>query len=353
MQVNIDLFKTEEGREQLAREYVTLLESDQTQPVPDSNAWVGEKKVRNLEQAALTPKLFGEYAAFCSNAHEIATEPTIKALFQINQIGGLRRLPEGEREDDLIRQLFNEADSLLQNLEDSPRKNRLLSLRRYHEGIFFREVGDYLKAAESQDRSAELAEAAGDIKSAAISRFSAAFERINNALVNAPRSAKLELAKKAEAGKTLYEALEVESDPTSIRYKLFNGPNQLILTHFWANEPYDGRSDRNRLGQLESVDPEFFSQRQSDISVTLAIEAWSQGSQEEARQLAEKVISGILGEFTYPEFLATAHLLLGRVAAAEGKKEEAKQHFQDTIAVKGSVHQVRTVAERELNALNS
>lgn len=349
--MNIDLFKTEEGREQLAREYVNLLESDETEPVPDSNAWLGEKKFSNLESAALTPRLFREYAEFCEKAQGMASEPTIRALFQINRISGLRRLPESEREDTLIRQLFEETDNLLQSLEDSPRKNRLSSLRHYHAGIFFRVIGDYLSAAESQDRSAELAEAAGDLKSAAISRFTAAFERINHALVNEPGSVKSELAKKVEAVKTLYKTLETESDPTSIRYKLFSGPNQLILTHFWSNEPYDGKLDRDRLGELESADQEFFSSRQDDISAVLAVEAWSRGNTEEAHRLAEGMASGAL-KFTDPVFLASAHLLLGRVAAAEGKKEEAKQHFKDTIAVQGWTYQIRAVAERELNALN-
>lgn len=349
---NIDLFKTEEGREQLAREFVILLENDKTEPVPNNDSWLGEKKFRDLEQPSFLPRLFREYEDLCEKAEKMTSEPTVRALFQINRINGLRRLPEGERDDDLIRRLFEEVDGSLQNLEDSPRKNRLLQLRHYHAGTFFRVIGDYLSAAESLDHSAELAETSGNIKAAVISRFIAAFERVKHALVNEPESLKAELTKELSAGKTFYETLDTEHDIDSTRFKLFSGPNQLILSHFWANEQYDSQADRKRLNQLESVNPEFFSQRESDISATLAAEAWIRGNLEQARQLAEKVINRIFGKFNYPEFIATANLLLGRIAAAEGRKEEAKQHFQDTIVVQGSVHQVRAIAERELNGLN-
>ncbi|MEK7837968.1 MAG: hypothetical protein AAB328_08285, partial [candidate division NC10 bacterium] len=75
--------------------------------------------------------------------------------------------------------LFEEARRDVDNLTDSPRKTRLASLWSYHAGIYARVVGDYRLAAESQTRSAELAEASGDAAGAAISGFCAKVELVN------------------------------------------------------------------------------------------------------------------------------------------------------------------------------
>ncbi len=346
----INLLKTEAGREKLAQEYVNQLETDDTQPVPDRDAWIGEKHLRDLESVALSNRLFGEFAKFSEKAGTLATEPTIKILFDENRINGLRRLPEGEREDDTIGELFKETNKSIESLEDSPRKNRLLSLWSYHAGIYARVIGDFQLAAESQARSAELAEQAGDMKSAVISRFCEVFERVNHALVSDLGKISEELEQERKVGKFFYETLSKEKDPTSVRWNLLSGPNHLLLTHFWANAPYDGKSDVGRFDELKSFDPEMAEKFKGSISIAQAVQFWNEGKTNEARLTAQNYIQ--TGEATSPEFLATAHLLLGRIAAAEDRKEEAKEHLQDTIAIQGSAHQVRAVARRELEALN-
>ena len=348
----IDLLKTKDGQIELARNYVALLEADDTEPVPERNSWIGEKNLRDFESLALPRKLYNEFAAFCQTGSEFAEVPTVQALLKINQINGLRRLPEGERPDELILKIFEETKKYLAELEESPRKERLMSLWAYHAGIFSRVIGDYELAAESQDRSAEISEKTGDFNSAAISRFCAAFERVNEALVKNPGGVKAELAKKREAGQVLYKNLDEADDPTSIRWKLLSGPHHLLLTHFWANEQYNGAEAYNRLIKLKTVDPELAANLNSSISVALAVQAWNENNLAKAEELASGVIAGTLGATPSPEYVATAHLLLGRIAAVAGKKAEAELRLKEAIAVQGSAHQVRAVAKRELAALN-
>ncbi|MDP2709197.1 MAG: hypothetical protein Q8O93_04070 [bacterium] len=88
----------------------------------------------------------------------------------------------------------------------------------------------------------------------------------------------------------------------------------------------------------------------NSISIAQAVQLWNEGKTNEARLTAQNYIQ--TSEAASPESLATAHLLLGRIAAAEDRKEEAKEHLHDTVAIQGSAHQVRAVAKRELEALN-
>src|SRR3989338_3480007 len=180
MSFNPELIGTEEGRAELAQDIATTHDADTTEPTPHRDNWGGEKDLRTLESVVVQgQERYSESARVCETARGFATNPTVRTLFLLGHINGLRRLPEGERPDDQLRLLFEQAREGVEDLPEAARKGRLLSLWSYHAGIYARVVGNYRLAAESQTRSAELAEAAGDQNGAAISRFCEAVERVN------------------------------------------------------------------------------------------------------------------------------------------------------------------------------
>src|SRR3989338_9255035 len=104
MSFNPELIGTEEGRAELAQDIATTHDADTTEPTPHRDNWVGEKDLRTLESVVVQgQERYSEYARVCETARGFATNPTVRTLFLLGHINGLRRLPEGERPDDQLR----------------------------------------------------------------------------------------------------------------------------------------------------------------------------------------------------------------------------------------------------------
>ncbi|MDP3741672.1 MAG: hypothetical protein Q8R08_05120 [bacterium] len=342
---------TTHGRDELARVIAETLDADLTEPIPDRDQWLGETALRRLESRVVqTEQLYSEFAVVCEHAHKIASRADVRELLRLGTINGLRRFPEDKLQDKLIRGLVAVARDNINELEESPRKHRLLSLWAYHAGIYASVIGDYRLAAESQDLSANLVEAAGDMKAAVISTFRGSVERVNDALVNHPEKVRDAMARMSEAGEKLKEALgSIPDDPTSARWLLLNLPLHNLTSHFWVNETYDGTNDYRLLKELAFRDPKLALTEAASIAVAYAIHALNLREMERASQLATAVIEDILSSRPLPMYIATAHLIHARIAQARaGGDEEAKLHLQAATKVKGEAHQVRAIADRML-----
>ncbi len=351
MSFNPELVRTEDGRELLAQEIAEFLDRDNSEPVPHRDDWTGEKALRDLESIVLQKyQLYQAFADVCDRAHNLAKNASVRALLQLGQINGLRRLPETKRPDELLGALFEEAWNSINGLADSSWKARLASLWFYNTGIYARVTGDYALAFTAQERSADLAETVGDKKTALLSRFCTMVERINLALVENLDSENIGalLTEMCRVGKQLDNALKgMTEDPTAVRWFYFNVPLHRLVSHFWAGRQYDDWADAYpRLFEGRVYDQEFFDANQSSVEVALAISSWNTGRLENAVICATNVIQGHLGSPPSPEYVATAHLILAKVAIA--RSENAEQHFRAASTIEGSAHQVRAIARRAL-----
>lgn len=345
-----ELIETEDGRNQLAQKIAETLDTDSTEPVPDKDNWIGEKTLRDFESVVVqTRRLYGPFSEVCQKAHTLATNPNAQVLLELGRINGLRRLPEGERPDDLIRDLIEKSRANVESLEDSPTKNRLLSLWAYHAGIYASVIGDYSLAAQSQERSAVLAEKSGDTKTAAISRLRAGVERVNEALVNNPERVGDALGQMYEAANALYALMkDMTDDRTAVRWAYSNMPIHNLTSHFWAGGPYDGSADYGLLQKLRDLDPELADTHRATIAVAFAIHELNTGDKKKASKLATEVIQDRLGPRPSPQYFATAHLILAIIAQVFGDAEEAERQLRAAIAIEGEAHQVRAIARRAL-----
>ena len=348
-----DLIGSTEGQEQLARQIAEALDADNTDPVPDKDSWIGDKKLRDLESIVVQKQhLYREFGDVCEKASTLSINPEARALLELGQINGLRRLQERECPDDLVQNLFRESEQSIEDLQDSPRKTRLLSLWAYHAGIYASVTGNYGLAALSQERSAALEKAVGNLQGAAISRLRALVEFVNLALVNNPEKVEDELARLRKAANELNEYLaDKTDDPTAVRWVYQNCPVHRLSAHFWAGIEYDGSEDYRRLQELAVLDGELYHMQHATIAVAYAIHALNLGNKEEGRRLATDVINDRLGTRPLPLYFATAHLVLARIAVANSQFAEAKLHFQAAAVVQGEAYQVRVVARRELDQI--
>lgn len=345
----LKLIKTAEGRKQLAQKSVEFLDSDGTQPINHRDEWVGEVDLRGFESLVVQKgQLYREFADFCLEAENLSRIDEIRALFQLGRINGLRRMVETERPDQLIRDLLEQSWPKIRNLNDSARKTRLQSLWLYHSGEYAYVVGDYDLAATSHERGADLAKMSGDIKSMVIARFCATVDCVNLALLNDFGNIDVILAKMRAAGVHLDSVLKAEKDETSIRWSGLNVPIHRIVLHFLAKKEYTGLDDDfNRLTNLRRLDPELYEAHKSTIAVVHGIVMLNKGYLAPARSFAKDVVEG--HRYTTqpsPEYLATAHLVLAQVAIKSAA--DPRSHLEDAVAVKGSAHQVRAIAQRAL-----
>ncbi len=129
-------------------------------------------------------------------------------------------------------------------------------------------------------------------------------------------------------------------------------PAHVLLAHVWANAPLE---DTDRFGDLlreySNIDPAVAESHKHDITAFAACEAWLQNDTTRAKKLAEEVL--VADPTPHEQSTTTAKLILARVVAGEGDTTRAKNLLEEISAPGHYMHQVRTIAERELADLGN
>lgn len=339
------------------KEFAAMANADDTVPVPTNDDWKTDAELRRIERKIVREEDNpAGFAAFCQAILTVGiTDAAIKLFIKLGGvINGLRRLKPCDK--NIVRRLFEETRVAINALPDGPRKERLDGLWDYNAGIFARENGEYDLAARSQESGAKKAEHAGNKEGAAICAFTATVEWINHALVTGHGLAQ-----------AIQRLLDPQNDlaavpPTSNEYHwvTLNAPVHRITATFWANVQYDRLgTDIQTLQKLHTNDLNLFRRQESAIVVCAAIGFLAKGDLELARHSAEKVIDGHAGK-THPDYLATAHLVLARIAWFRLLNKRGSFNIPVTCNRYKSIidlpeegaFQVRAIARRELARLN-
>lgn len=327
-------------------EFAALANADDTNPTP--NDWVTDAELRKVERRMIREENNpAGFATFCQSVIKIGIIDTaIMLLIMLGGvINGLRRIKPCDK--DTVRRLFEETRQAIDALPDGPRKNRLDSLWDYNAGIFARENGEYDLAARSQENGAKKAEQAGNKEGAAICAFTATVEWVNHALVT---------------GHGLAQAIQRLLDPQNnlaavppnsneYHWVTFNAPVHRITATFWAGVNYNQfEADIQTLYQLPQSNPKLAQAQATTIAVCSAINFLAKGDWTQSHNLAQGIIDGPTDKI-HPDYLATAHLVLARIAFSQNRQEEARRHLQNIINLPlEGAHQVRAIAQRELAA---
>lgn len=185
-QFNPDMVTDVGGRQRLATQIAEFLDSDTTVPVPTRNDWLGDVHMRALESVVVQGRTqYAEYADLCKLASDLVKDPAVRCYLLLGEINGLRRLPEGERNDGAIELMLKLAYEQVEALpKDNQRRARLIGLAQYHWGQWLHDCKDDPSAyAEFMAHSAIIAIENGDAQGASISSFSAAVGYAEDAFV--------------------------------------------------------------------------------------------------------------------------------------------------------------------------
>ena len=336
-------------------EFAAMANADDTVPVPANDDWKTDAALRRIERQMIREENNPTgFAAFCQAILAVGiTDAAIKLFIELGGvINGLRRVKPCDK--GAVRRLFEETRVAIDALPDGPRKERLDGLWDYNAGIFARENGEYDLAARSQESGAKKAEQAGNKEGAAICAFSATVEWVNHAMVTGQGL--------AQAIQRLLDQRNDMADvsPTSNEYHwvTLNAPVHRITATFWAGMQYNQLdADIQTLRQLHTDDPNLAQAHEATIAMCAAINSLAKGDMEHAINLAQSVIDGH-GDKVHPDYLATAHLVLARIALSRisghggSHQENAHSQYEAIINLRQeSSHQVRAVARRELTGI--
>jgi hypothetical protein len=322
----------------LARQIAVFVDADTTEPeATNRDAWNSDYTLRNLEKPiGYDAGQWEWYTDICSRAASFVENPSAKALLLLGQFNGERRVKDPDV--DLIKSLIEQSATLIDSLENGPRKERLLSLREYHIGIWCRRSGDYLLAARQQDESASRAYASGDMPGASIAYLCAAVERFNHALGEGAVSYEL-FNRLDEAARQVVDTC-TDSDTTQTRWRLHNAPAHVLLAHIWGDNPLTESETSFWMNLLtkETSDPDTVTLKNRGPLITAirAGLAYLKNQPLEAHSLASKVVSDVHNTETSEEALMTAHLILARVAV--------DAHLRIIFEQGGDMYQLRRFA---------
>ena len=184
------------------------------------------------------------YARICALAFALATSDERRATLLLGQVNGYRRIRE-TWQPSVALEMLDRVVPLVQVVPDEERRHRLSALGAYHDGIISREAGDYERAADAQERCADLDPIPALAQTA---KFCAAVERGHHALVvgdadlivhmlEAARVSGLELMKFDPA------TLQEPRRGTLVQWQLANRPAHLLYLYWLAGLRYDGQNE--------------------------------------------------------------------------------------------------------------
>lgn len=313
--------------------------------VPASfDTWDLDIKLRAIERTLVqTDGDYHGFAKLCQACSKQARHnPAAEMLFALGTVNGHRRI-EGYNID-LVNSILKTVQKKIDLLDNKdPRKLRLRILHSYHGAIHAGNQGDYKRESEMLAQSALTATEACDKVGAAIATFRSKQAGIYAALTDGSNET---IALVTNFGKQelneLQEAMLGTSSAHGV-WDLFNGPVAVTMVSFLV-QLVPAKSVRlnlvNCLTRIHDEQNKVFREQAGAWHVARAIIHYFEAEYDNAWDQAASAFSP---EFkTQPEYVAIAHLLIGRMA---GNNHTMRTRYRTAANTVGLPPYIKTVAE--------
>ncbi len=121
----------------------------------DPNDW--PEKLPRQSELLYQKRNYRLWSAACLMAHSMTKSPFLRVLLRIEAVDGMRRIAGLWPLDEAV-ELLKLSGADLQELSESPLRNRLLQLHCYNAAMVFHEAGHFAKAAEAHAEAAVFCE---------------------------------------------------------------------------------------------------------------------------------------------------------------------------------------------------
>lgn len=338
--------------ETIIAELVELGKTDTTEPKPgDRDAWILDLTLRKLEGATLQMGQGQRFADICGAVRRHSADPHVRGLMLLGMLNYYRR--PGSLDITATEAIVEQANKEFTALTPCPRTKRLVEFLTYQVGIFAGEQGHFQLAAETQTNAAKYAEANGNVTGAVICRYMAAYEALRQGIVNGDDTTD-------NLAYMLYEqrdelAENVPKGAPEQRWDLLNTAIDMLVVFYWLDKQYENwASEMLKVARFETCYPEVAKDNAGAIAVakaTIYRQAKFQTNHDDAMAIAEHVITNPGN--TPPDYVATAHLILARLAAEFGSTVLERHHLEAIIALPTGAHAVKAIATRALAKLTA
>lgn len=338
--------------EEIIAELVELGRTDTTDP-PN---WALDLQLRELEGETLQKGDEARFERICQEVRFRSDDPHVRGLFLLGALNGIRR-PGSERLHE-VGAVVNTAQATFAELPAGPKKTRLVGFLNYQVAIFAGQTGDYRLASETQLLAAIEEEGNDNMTGAAICRFMAAYEAVNQAVIDgAVNDFKGLLEDLIESGHIILEVFDEEDEPSpeATRWLGFNAPVHRTMAHFWSDQNSWPTQEMDREILEELIESQFSLVKVNlgGYYAALAIHALMERDLLKAHGFASAALASL--QKTAAEYLITAGLVLAAISIEinDGDlKDSADEVLRSLINLdKPGGHQARAVARQWLEKL--